>query len=220
MTPGSSGLVELDHPRDVGQSTAELDQQLGDPLGQGLAELTSGARIGQHPVASWPFHRGGQRPRTGDRQLQLADIALGLLLELVQIGAEHGPSLPVLPAGRVAEPPARGLQVDRQVVQQGGRPADQLRPWSAGRELGQIGQLGALGEGDLERLGDVGAGPGADATAADRRRVAHGRRVPHRVLAIVELPTTRVPSYSTAAWPGATPVSATPSEMPPRRRRP
>ena len=33
------------------------------------------------------------------------------------------------------------------------------------------------------------------------------------MLAIVELPTTRVPSYSTAAWPGATPVGTASSRM-------
>ena len=69
-----------------------------------------------------------------------------------------------------------------------------LRPTScacgaATRKFGQVRQLRALRESDLDRVHHVGARPRADAGGLDGRQVDA-----HEVAEIVALPTTRVPS--------------------------
>ena len=56
--------------------------------------------------------------------------------------AQGRPRLAVVAAGRVAQPPAGRLQVDRQLVQQRRRPADQLR--ARGPRAGQLRQIGQV----------------------------------------------------------------------------
>ena len=153
---GQQRLVELHHRLRLGQPAPHLHDQLGDPLGQGLPELTPGAVVRQHPVAAWALHGRGQRPRPGDGVLDRAGVALGLLLQLVQVGPQRADRQPVLTTGPVGQPPAGRLQIDRQPGEQGGRPTDQPRVRAPGRQLGQVGQIRALGEGDLDRVADVG----------------------------------------------------------------
>ena len=88
-----------------------------------------------------------------------------------------------------------------------GTAPDELSARTAGRQLGQVGQRRALGEGDLERVRDVGAGPGPDAGPQHRRGTAGPGGLAHgvaparaeagrtaEVREMVALPTTRVPS--------------------------
>ena len=67
-----------------------------------------------------------------------ARVALGLLLELVEVLGQQGPGPAVVDAGRVGEPPAGRLQVGAEVGDHGQRPAGHApraapRPGSSGR---------------------------------------------------------------------------------------
>ena len=101
-------------------------------------------------------------------------VALGQLLELVEVRPQRGSGQPVVPAGAVGQPPAGRLQVDGQPGQQRGGAADQLR--RARPRAGSSGRYGSSGhsaKADLDRVAHVGAGPGADARCSGP---ASGRR--------------------------------------------
>ena len=183
-------LVELDEGFGPGQPSGHLGDRGLDALGQRLTKIATGAGVGEHPVPAWALHRRGQGPRPGHRVLDRPLVALRLLLELVKIGAERGDRQPVVPARAIGQSPPGRLQVDRQAGEERRRPADHPRVRAPGRQLGQVRQLRTLGERDLDRVGRVGARPGPDPGAPDRRAV--GRHA--AVAAIVALPTTRVPA--------------------------
>ncbi len=106
------GLVELDEQFDIGQPAAQLGSELSDALGERLAEVATRSGVGHHSITTRPLHHRGQRPWTGNRELDGACVSLCMLLELIEVRAQRTDGQPMLPAGGVGEPPAGRLQVD------------------------------------------------------------------------------------------------------------
>ena len=102
---------------------------------------------------------GGQRPRSGELDLQGAGVSLGLSLQGVEIASEQVAGAAQVPAGARGHPPAGGLNLDRQVDEQPRRPADEFRADSSGRQFRDVGQIGELAEDGAKGLVSVGARP-------------------------------------------------------------
>ena len=89
-TDGQRRLVDLHHPPvDAGQPAAQVGEVAPYALGERLRELAPGAVVGQHQVAARPLDGRRQRPRPGDLGLERADVALRLLLDLVEVLGEQ-----------------------------------------------------------------------------------------------------------------------------------
>jgi hypothetical protein len=180
--PGSSTCTTRSAPGTRRARSADVN---GDALGQRLCELVPGAVVGEHPVATWALHRRRERPGTGDLHLERSFVALRVLLQEVEILAEHRDSAAVVDAGCVGQPPPGRLQVSTQPLQQGHGASDHARPCAARGQLRQVDEVGKLAGDEPQRLRHVAA----------RQRPDPGRSRAHRrVAAIVALPSTRVPS--------------------------
>ena len=84
------GLVDLHE--DLGdrrQSATYVGQVDPHAFGQGLREVAAGAEVAQYAVAARLLHGGGQRPRSGDLELEPAGEPLGVLLQGVQVLGEQ-----------------------------------------------------------------------------------------------------------------------------------
>ena len=120
----------------LGQPPPHLHDQLRDALGQRLGQIAAGAVVGQHPIAARPLHGRGQRPRPGDGVLERAGVALGVLLEQVQVGPQrvdapadgHGPS-----RRSAASRPAAGRPPARRAARSTGRSSPRTRRGPAAR---------------------------------------------------------------------------------------
>ena len=189
---GQGRLVHLDDDALGVDPAAEVGEMVGHPFGQGLGDLAAGTVVGEQLVAARPLDGRGQRPRP--RQLDLEDAVevLGLLLELVEVLPEQGAGAPVVDAGRVGQPPARGLEVEAELGDRRERATDHAGLDAATGQLGKVGQVRSLAEDDPDRFGVLlggGAGPRPDA-GGDRHAGAPTRAV----VTMVADPTTRVPS--------------------------
>ena len=126
-----------------GQPAAHVGDVVAHALGQRLGELAPGAVVGEHLVAARLLDRGGQRPRSGDLDLERARSQPCACSSSVSRSwaSSDGPG-----AGRprgVGEPPAGGLQV-------GAEPGDHApargRSWSAAAPRpGSSGRCGRSG---------------------------------------------------------------------------
>ncbi len=179
------------------------------PLGERLRELATGAVVGEHLVATRALDRGREGPRTGHLDLEMPGVALQRLLEQVEVLGEKAAGAPLVDASSPArQSPTGRLEVrtepgpcdDRQ------GPSRHRRRHAATGQLGQVREVRQLAHHQSHRLGDVGPGQGADAG-----REGHARARVRAVLVMVAEPTTRVPSYTTADWPGAIPCAASTS---------
>ena len=118
---------------------------------------------------------GRQRPRPADLDLQCAPVAVGDLLQRVQVAGQQGLGPAQVAAGPVGEPPALGGELDGQLDQQRRGPAGQVGAGAAAGQFGQVREVGQLIEDQPDRLGGVGAGHRADTGRALRRpRVGGG----------------------------------------------
>src|SRR4029077_7610420 len=171
-----------------------------------LGQLVPRAVVGEHPVAARLLDRGRERPRPGHLHLERPRDPLRLLLHGVEVLGEQRARPALVDASRVREPPARGLEVGTEVGDQPEGAARGVRDGTAAGGLGHA-RPGVRAEHDPRRLG-VGAGVvlllahPATGHRADARGVGHAT-----ALALVAEPTTRVPSYTTTACPGAMPVA-------------
>ena len=93
-------LVDLHEDGGAGHPAAHVRHVLDQPLGQRLGELATGADVGEHPVAARALDGRGQRPRPGDLDLERTGVALGVLLEQVEVLAEQRDRPPVVDAAR------------------------------------------------------------------------------------------------------------------------
>ena len=77
------------------QPAAQVGDVDGEPLGQRLRELAPGTEVGEHLVPARPLDGRGQRPRSGDLDLERAGVLLRLLLQPVEILGEQaaGPAV-------------------------------------------------------------------------------------------------------------------------------
>ena len=181
------------------------------PSASACGQLAAGAVVGEHPVAAGPLDGGGQRPRAGDLDLERAGVALGVLLDGVEVLGQQRPRPAVVDAGRVGQPPAGRLQVGAELgdhARARGRSCRRARRGRAAR-AGAAGRAARRARPGRRRSKSVASSPGIDPTP-----VARGHAVDARcatVEAIVQEPTTRVPSYTTAAWPGAMPCAGSSS---------
>ena len=202
-------LVELEDQRGAGHASLHVREVEADPLGQRLRQLTAGAEVGEHLVAARLLDGRGERPWSGDLDLELTAVALELLLEHVEVLGQQRTCPAVVDTRGVGEPPAGGLEVEPELADDGDA------------TTGQVG----------DRPARRAARAGAAGPAARRRPGARPRRSPHRassrcrwlrsragslrcasaasrrVAEIVAEPTTREPSYTTTAWPGAIPAA-------------
>ena len=146
-------LVDLHDDPAPGDPAPHVGDVAAQPLGERLRELAAGAVVGEHPVAAGPLDGGRQRPRTGDLDLERPGVALGLLLDGVEVLGQQGPRPPVVEAGRVGQPPAGGLEVGAEVGDTASARPVMSRVRAAARELGHVRQVGQLVEHDPDRLG-------------------------------------------------------------------
>ena len=204
-------LVDL-HDDPLGGDPAAYVGEMGrHALGERLRQLASSAVVGEHLVAARLLDGRGERPRAGHLDLERSLEVLGLLLQRVEVLGEQRAGPPVVDAGSVGEPPAGRLEVEAEVGDHRDRPAGHARGRTAARQLREVGQVGQLAEHDADRLGvllRVVAGPRPDA-GGDAHAVTSARAVE----TMVAEPTTRVPSYITAAWPGAIPWAGSSSSI-------
>ena len=127
--------------------------------------------------------------------------ALERLLQHVEVQAELAAG-PPLDQARAAtrQPPARGLEVGAELGDDGQRPARHRRGGAAFGELGQVRQVGELAHHDTHGLARIGPGKGADTRREGHAGVSTSSTDDDRPVAVmVAEPTTRVPSYTTAA---------------------
>ena len=167
---GQGRLVELQQHLRTGHAPAHLVHVRRRSLRERLGEVGHGAGVGERGIlAAGQLDRGRQRPRPAHLYLQRPPVAVGGLLQRVEIGGQQvtGPAQVAARAG--GEAPAGGRGLHRQVDQQRGGPAGQVGAGPPGRELDQVGQVGQLAENDPHRLGRVGAGQGSDPGRAARR---------------------------------------------------
>src|SRR5690606_12767722 len=117
-------------------------------------------------------------------------------------------------AGAVRELPAVRAELDGHLGEHRRRPGDRRRPRPAARHLDErrerahpVRRVGELAQHHRLRVEDPVAGEGTEQ--------GHAR---HAVVPTVACARTRVPSYSTADWPGATPrrPPRTSTSIPPR----
>jgi len=174
---------------------------VADPLRQGLRQLTAVAVVGQHLVTARPFDRRRQRPGAGDLHLEVPGEALERLLQHVEVLAELAAGPPLVQARPAArQPPARGLEVGAELGDDGQRPARHRGGGAAFGELGQVRQVGQLAHDDAHGFVRVGPGEGADTRREGHAGVSTSSTDDDRAVAVmVAEPTTRVPSYTTAA---------------------
>ena len=116
-----------------------------------------------------------------------AGVALGLLLDRVEVLGQQRARPAVVDAGRVGQPPPGGLEVDARARR---RPPARGRSWSAATprpgSSGRCGQVGQLAEHEPDRLGVVRASSPGHRPDAGRERHAEpleGGRVPARAVA-------------------------------------
>jgi hypothetical protein len=184
-------LVDLhDQPFDAGQPTAYVAHVVAQSLGQGLAELAAGAVVAEHLVAARLLDGRGQGPRSDHLDLEAAGVAVGVLLEAVEVLREEAAGPAVVDPGGVREPPAGRLEVRTQRRHHREAAAGHPGGHPTARHLGQVRQVGQLLEHEADGLVEgrlVVAGHRPD---AGRKRHPETRSV----AAIVADPTTRVPS--------------------------
>ena len=93
------GLVDLHDDLGVRDPAADVGDVVAQTLGERLGELAARAVVGEHPVAAGPLDRRGQRPRSGDLDLERTGVALGVLLDRVEVLGEQRLGSPVVDAG-------------------------------------------------------------------------------------------------------------------------
>jgi hypothetical protein len=83
------GLVELHDQVGAGDPPAQVGDVRPQSFGERLGQLAPGAVVGQHAVAARALDRRGEGPRSGDLGLERAGIALGVLLDDVEVLREQ-----------------------------------------------------------------------------------------------------------------------------------
>ncbi len=131
-TAGSDGLVELQDEVSTWGKAAQAGEQGPHPLGQRFGEIATGPGVDESPLAPVQPDRCGQRPRTGDRDLERAGIPGEGRGNLAEDSAPERRRAPRVGSRPIDEPPPGRLQVDREVDEQSGRAADEVPAvWSA-----------------------------------------------------------------------------------------
>ena len=115
---GEGRLVHLDQQRRSGEPATEVGEVLPERGGECLGQLATGTVVGEHPVPARLLYRGRERPRPGHLHLERSGDALRLLLHGVEVLCEQRARPALVDAGRIREPPARGLQVGTEVGEQ------------------------------------------------------------------------------------------------------
>lgn len=82
---GQGGFVELEHDLRAGQTAAHLVEMQAQPLGEGAGEIAPGTVVGEHRLAVLQLQRGGEGPGPDGLHLHLAFVALGELLQRVEV---------------------------------------------------------------------------------------------------------------------------------------
>ena len=160
-------LVELQDQLLSRQPSRQFRDQLDDPLLQRLDDLAAGTGVGKHPVPARVLEPAASVQGPATAILRRPFVALGDLLQLVEIGPQGGDGAAMVAGRDVGQPPARGLQIDAESGQHRGAATDQPGVRTSGRKFRQVREIRAFCEGDLERVRQVGAGPGTDAGGDD-----------------------------------------------------
>ena len=185
-----------------GDPAAYVGQVVADPLGERLRQLAPGAVVGEHLVAARLLDRRGQRPRAGDLDLEGARCSPAPAPRACRGPGRAGCGR----AGgrrpaRVGQPPARGLEVGAEPGRRPRAPRRHRGRWRRARaaRAGAAGRAArrATSRTASSRVGRrAGADAGREGHAGSRRSSTATARV---VDSMVAEPTTRVPSYITAA---------------------
>ena len=150
----------------------------GDALGQRSGQIAHCTRVGDRPVPVGQFQLRRERDRAGRLHLDgpLRPAQTGLLpglFERVDVLGEQAGGAAGHRTASGGDPIAAGHGVDGDVDQQRARPADEVGPDSAGRQLHQMRQSVQLTDDHLGGLARRCARPGSDAGA--RGEAAHVR---------------------------------------------
>ncbi len=141
---GEGRLVELEDEPRAGDAAAHLVEVQAQALGEGGGEVAAGAGVGEGGLAVPQFQGRGEGPGADGLDLQQPFVALGELLQGVQVLAEPGAGAAGVPAGTVADPPAAGLHARVELHEEAGGAADHVCAGAAGGEFGEVGKSSKL----------------------------------------------------------------------------
>ena len=185
---GSSTCTSRSAPGTRRRTSAMWD---AEPLGQRLSKLAAGAVVGQDAVAAWPLDGCREGPRAGHLDLERPGVALGLLLEGVEVlarASETARRWSTPPPAPVSRQPG-GLQVGTELGHDGERAADHVRVRHRARAARACAAATARRGRRWTRLVVVARRRPRASSPTPEARVMTGL-----VDAIVHEPTTRVPS--------------------------
>ncbi|SCE12292.1 hypothetical protein GA0115246_111053 [Streptomyces sp. SolWspMP-sol7th] len=141
-------------------------------LGERGGEVADGAGVGEGGLAAAQLQRGGERPRAHGLHLDEAVVALGELLQRVEVLAEPGSRAACVAARTVADAPAARFEVGPDLGEEADGAADHVR---AGASRGQLGEVREVLEGPVAaRAASRASVPGREPIAVAEGQVREG----------------------------------------------
>ena len=122
----------------AGHPAAYVGDVVAEPLGQRLRQLAAGAEVGEHLVAARPLDGRGQRPRSGDLDLERAGVPCACSSSAVEVLREQaaGPAVVDARGASVSRQPAGCRSAPSSAITASARPvivAVGPRPGTSGR---------------------------------------------------------------------------------------
>ncbi len=163
-------LVELDDHPGAGDALGHVGRVGGRTFGQRGGQVGHRAGIGdRHVHRARQLQRGGQRPGPAQLDLDRPAEAVQHLFQDVQVGGEHGPGPGQVAARPFGQAPAARGDLDRDVDQQRGGPAGQVRARPAIGKFRKVREIGKFPGDNAHRPGRIGPGHRADPGGASGR---------------------------------------------------